>query len=140
VGRAIRSEWWGVPLTSLDISKTRVPVFFWHQSGHYFFHCGDSFFLGNDRKKQLLAGTNDPGHAWSMMAWVVVVVGMRVNIANVCPLFGMCGGFGTASSQKCSTTPVVIHWCHQLMEVVAIYHGNEFDIGYDWIILHVWQR
>jgi hypothetical protein len=28
VGRAIRSEWWGVPLTALEISKNRVPGFF----------------------------------------------------------------------------------------------------------------
>jgi hypothetical protein len=28
VGRAIRSEWWGGPLTALVLSKNRVPGFF----------------------------------------------------------------------------------------------------------------
>jgi hypothetical protein len=35
VGRAIRSVWWGGPLTALDLTKNRVAVFFIFSKHHH---------------------------------------------------------------------------------------------------------
>jgi hypothetical protein len=91
----------------------------WHPSGHYFFHCGDSFSWETIQKSNYLPvqiisqDMHGPWHGW----WLVGI--MRVSSDNGCPLFDI---------QKRNDTGC--HWCHQLMEVVAIFIMA--TIGFIW--------